>query len=461
MRQQPGATRGVQPPGPRGLPIVGVLPMIAKDPFGYLASLQKRYGDVIKVPLPSISMIMVNHPDHIQRILVQEAAKYQLNPALKDAVTDLPYLPPFFATLHGDPWRRVRRLLNPKFSNRTLGSTNALIAEAIWDGVESWDEFADAGKVIDIQHELHMLAMAVLLRSMFSRPADRATVEQAVHAFEENARGMALSAAFSWLPGWAPKPYQRRRVASSKWIAGYIDALVAERRANPTDSDDLLNLLLNASFEDGTKMDDMQIRAELRGLLFAGFETTATALAWTFAKLCQHPDALALARAEVNEHLGTGRPLDGALPEMPWLRACFEEAQRMQSNSMTVLSRRAAEDDVIDGYRIPAGAIVGWSATALYNDERFWTQPERFDPNRFLSGDVERYAFPLFSFGQRRCLGINFAYLEGVQVMAAVLQRFDVSLDPQHTVTRQHNFGAARVKGGLPVTLRRRTQSRA
>lgn len=87
--------RGVQPPGPRGLPLVGVLPMIAKDPFGYLAGLVKRYGDVVQVPLPGMKMILVNHPNHVQRVLVQEAEKYELNPALKDAVTDLPYLPPF------------------------------------------------------------------------------------------------------------------------------------------------------------------------------------------------------------------------------------------------------------------------------------------------------------------------------------------------------------------------------
>lgn len=127
----------------------------------------------------------------------------------------------------------------------------------------------------------------------------------------------------------------------------------------------------------------------------------------------------------------------------------------MQSNSMTVLSRYAATDDTIDGYRIPAGAIVGWSATALYNDTRFWNQPERFDPSRFVSGKTERYAFPLFSFGQHRCLGMNYAYLEGIQVLAAVLQRFQLTLDPRHTVAQQHNFGAARIKGGLPVTLRR------
>jgi len=450
-----------RPPGPHGLPVLGVLPQIAKDPFGYLPNLMARYGDVVEVPVPGMTLVLVNHPDHIEHILVKGATRYQLNPALKDAVTDLPYLPPFFATRHGEPWKRIRRLLNPKFGNAELGGTSTLIADAVWDGVAAWDQWADTGREIDLQHELHLLTMSVLLRSMFTTPADRTTVTRAVAEFEANARGMALGAAVSWAPGWVPRPYARRRRRSSKWIADYIDAMIAERRRFPTDSADLLNVLLDAEFDDGSTLTDVQTRAELRGLLFAGFETTATALSWTFAMLGRNREALDAAYAEVDALGGEERLAANRLTELRWLRACFDESQRLQANSMTVMARQAVEDDVIGGYLVPRGAIVGWSASALYRDQRFWRDPDRFNPGRFFSDDVNRYAFPLFSYGQHRCLGVNYAYIEGVQVLTAALQRFDITARAGYAPRHQHNFGAARLKGGWPVTLRRRSDSQS
>ncbi|SHX52869.1 Putative cytochrome P450 [Mycobacteroides abscessus subsp. bolletii] len=430
--------------------------MIARDPFGYLASLVRRYGDVVQVPVPGITMILLNNPAHIERILVKEVSNYITNPALKDAVTDLPYLPPFFATLEGEPWRRVRRLLTPKFANRHLGGTSSLIADAVWDGVAEWDAWADTGQTVDLQHELHLLGMAVLLRSMFTKPADRRTVSRVVSELETNARGMALGAAFSWAPTWLPRPYAKRRRQSSKWLADYIDAMIADRIRHPVESDDLLNSLLDATFDDGSKIDDVQLRAELRGLLFAGFETTSTAVSWTFAMLDNHREALEKAYLEVDDLIGVERPGVEQFPALPWIRACFEESQRFQGNSMTAMSRKAVADDVIDGYRIPEGTIVGWSAPALYKDRRFWREPDRFDPSRFLGDEVQRYAFPLFSFGPHRCLGVNFAYIQGVQIVAAVLQRYRYKTVAGYEPRHQHNFGAARLKGGLPVTLERR-----
>lgn len=445
--------RGGLPPGPRGLPGLGVAPFIARDPYRYLPRLAKRYGDVVHVPVPGATMILVSHPDHVNHVSNRHADRYSGRPeVIRHALSEPPRFPDFIAVLDGDAWRRRRKQLNPRFTSKGLAEIDDLIGGAVREGVDYWARWADTGKLIDLQHEFHLITMSVLLRSMFSTPADRVSVEKVVTEFEATLRGVAWRMITGNAPRWIPQPYARRTRVSSDWIATHLDDMVARRRRQPTDNGDLLNRLLELRFDDGSAFTEDELRAELRGLTIGGYDTTANALAWTFAMLTTHRSSAEAAYAEVDA-LG-GRPVDhDTLPSLPWLQACFDEGQRLQGFPFN--ARGALVDDEIDGYHIPAGATVIYSGYGIQRDPRFWRDPDTFDPSRFLNDDINKYAYLAFGVGPRRCMGVRMGYMVGLYVLATALQRYRFELKPGFQIKHHYNF-ANMVKGGIPVTIHRR-----
>jgi enediyne biosynthesis protein E7 len=213
-----------------------------------------------------------------------------------------------------------------------------------------------------------------------------------------------------------------------------------------------MDVVLGMEFP-GTRDDQYRrMRSELSGLVFAGFDTTAEALAWTLGLLARNPSALTTAYEEVDA-LG-GAPLEHAhLKELPWLRACFDEAQRIQAAPGNI--RTALEDDEIGGYFIPKGSHVLISPYGLHHDPRFWNRPDIFNPQRFLTDEIDKNAFIPFNIGPRKCMGSRMAYIEGVLTLAAILQRYTIQVrdrwQPKHEL--RVSTGLA---GGLPARVKLR-----
>jgi cytochrome P450 len=191
------------------------------------------------------------------------------------------------------------------------------------------------------------------------------------------------------------------------------------------------------------------------GLLFGGFDTTGSALTWTLALLGQNPEWAEALRDE-SDRLGDRVPGLGELAELECSRAVFDEAQRIQG--ALLLTREALADDVVHGCTVRAGTLVGVSSYSLHRNPEFWPDPERFDPSRFLGArrDAQhRYQFLPFGAGPRHCIGANLAYLEGQLTLLEVARRFH--LQPAPGFVPRHRFHLSTgMKGGLPVTIRRR-----
>jgi cytochrome P450 len=261
--------------------------------------------------------------------------------------------------------------------------------------------------------------------------------------------GMAFRMLATALPGWAPRPFERRMDTAITTIFAYIDGMVAERRRHPTSDGDLLSMVLDGELPDGSRLSDEHVRRELMGLIIGGYETTAAVMSWVLARLPFAPAAQARAYAEVDA-LGGNRVSHADLERLPWLRACFDEAQRLQGFPLN--AREAVEDDVIGGYRIPAGTTVGVSGYTLHRDPRFWRDPDRFRPERFLEDEVNPYAFLPFGVGPRRCLGTRMGYIVGLLTLASAFQRFHFAVRPGWTPRPRFSFSTI-VRGGVPVTL--------
>jgi cytochrome P450 len=258
-------------------------------------------------------------------------------------------------------------------------------------------------------------------------------------------------------PGSPWRGFVERRDA----VDALLYRLIASRRERGTSGhDDILTLLLEARYEDGTAMTDADLRDELMTLLAAGHETSATALAWAFACLAHDPDAQRRAHEEVDRLLGGGAPDDAVTQiELPYVDAVLKEAMRLYPVVYAV-GRVLDKPRVIGGHTVPSGHAVFLSIYLTHHDPVLWPDPERFDPERFLgtrTGPENRatpYTYLPFGGGVRRCIGMAFALYEMRIVLAAALRRFRIEPAGRARPTRR-TVTMAPSDGGR-VTLRNR-----
>ncbi len=172
-------------------------------------------------------------------------------------------------------------------------------------------------------------------------------------------------------------------------------------------------------------------------MVSAGHETTANALTWTLYLLSQHPEIAERLRAELFEVLGGRAPTLEDLASLPYTDAVVKESMRLLP-PVWMVARSVIEDDEIGGFAIPAGSMVFLNAYVTHRDPRFFEAPERFMPERFVRGDVERqpkYAYFPFAGGPRVCIGNSFASMEAKLLLATIAQRYAPRLVPGHDVT--------------------------
>ena len=227
--------------------------------------------------------------------------------------------------------------------------------------------------------------------------------------------------------------------------------MLSEQKNNPKGGASLFGAMRNATFDDGSKLTEKELLTEMFAFVFGGFETTAAALAWTIALLALHPEARQRAQEEAAS-LGRN-PTYEDLERFPYLRACWDEGQRVQS--IPYYPRDTKVDQVLGGYHVPAGSVLLCSPYALHYDERYWNEPEKFRPERWLEDKIEKRAFQAFGSGERRCLGVNMANMQGVLYLAKALNRYEFATPPGWRPERDFHTSTT-VRNGVPVTIRRR-----
>ena len=262
-------------------------------------------------------------------------------------------------------------------------------------------------------------------------------------------------------PANLPVIGNREFVRSVALLDRIVGRMITERRESGP-GDDLLSMLLEARDEEtGEGMDDRQLRDEVMTIFLAGHETTANALSWTYYLLGKNPHAARRMYAELDEVLGRGetsrRPTMEDLRALPYTRAVFEESMRLYPPAW-ILARSPIEDELLDGYHLPAQSRLFISPYVLHRHPDFWEDPEGFDPERFLGerkAKQHKFAYMPFGGGPRFCIGQSFAMMEGVLVLATLSRRFHLSLTPGHAVVPEA-LVTLRPKHGIQVVARAR-----
>lgn len=337
--------------------------------------------------------------------------------------------------------RRERSMLMPAFHRSRIAHYANVVrdsADAELDGAGAGPAWR-AGTRVDARVAARAITLRVVLEVLFGdgSRSRRAEYTDAVVRFLNAFSGplMLLPALRHSAFGYAP--WDRFLDARAR-LDALIDAEIATRRTDiarnpalPTGTD-VLSTLLAARHDDGSPIDDADLRDHLRTLLVAGHETTATSLVWALYRLHRHPETLARLRTELADLDPGDDPAE--LPRLPYLDAVCQETLRLHPPVPIVL-RRLTGPFTLRGAALDAGDTVGVAVPLLHSDPRVWPEPARFHPERFLDRRYGPAEFAPYGGGHRRCLGSTLADYELRIVLARVLMRTELAL------TRHYSHG--------------------
>ena len=439
-------------PGPRlkypGHSIV----WLATDKLGLFGEMA-RHGDVTQIQIGPQPVALLMHPDDIRRMLVTEQRNFHKGRAVER--TEL-LLGKGLLTSEGELHLRQRRLIQPAFHRERLAAYGQVMADYAQHTSDSWRD----GQTLDVHEAMMKLTLVVAGRTLFDADVE-ANAPEVAEAMELSLRmfNYALLPLGIMLER-APIPWVRALHRSRRRMDALIFRIIEERHAaGNEDRGDLLSMLLGArdAEGDGKGMDDRQIRDEIVTLLMAGHETTANWLTWTWYLLSQHPEVERRLHEELDGVLSGRAPSVDDVPRLEYMRRVLAESLRVYPPAWAV-ERRALEDFEAGGHLIRKGTFVLASQWLVHRDPRWWSEPERFNPDRWTpEQEAMRPKFAYFPFGAgtRICIGEHFAWMEAMLILSTLAQRWRVRYKgteapvPEPLVT-------LRPKGGLRGRVERR-----
>ena len=419
-------------PPPPTTPLLYGLRDYQKNSLSFLEHLVDRYGDVVKWRMP-ITIHIVNHPDDVKRVLSAPSERFSKQTIDYRILSGS--LGKGLVTNDGASWARQRRLMQPMFHNRAINPFDGPINAHTADMLERWAALPP-GHRLALEQEMSTLTFKVVGTTLFGVDVEPYTQEIAEILEVINISTHELRALLTLVP-WLPTPHNRRAHDAVRRLDRIVYGLIDARRRSGERRDDILDRLLAArDEEDGTGMDEKQIRDEVVTLLLAGHETSANALLWTFEQLASHPEVKARLLEELTTELKGAPATSADLARLPYLKQVVQETMRVRP-PVWAIARRSHQDEVMQGYRVPAGAYLMIMPYMLHRHRDFWPEPLRFDPERFSPKRTDNrhsYCYIPFAAGPRTCIGAGMAMLEIQLVLARLLPLFRVRPVPDHPV---------------------------
>lgn len=437
------------PPGPPDHFLIGNFPLASRDPLKLLTDWARQYGDIFYYRIFRLPVYFLNHPDHIEEVLVANSQNFIKGRALQ---ANRRVFGKGLLTSEGDLWLRQRRLTQPAFHREKLSAYGETVVTVAARMLSTWR----GGEVRDVHQEMMRLTLEIVAKVLFG--ADIRDEAEAIGSalevlMKQNSRGRMLFPILRSLPTLGNLRYQR----AVRRLDNIIYGIIRQRRSSDHPTSDLLSLLLHARDEDGSRMTDHQLRDEVMTLLLAGHETTALSLSWTWYLLGQFPKSEQKLHEELRQVLGGRAPSVLDLPCLPYTEMVIKESLRLYPPAYAI-ARIALRECEIGGYCVPRGASVVMSQWVMHRDPRYFDKPEEFNPDRWADGLAHRlpkFAYFPFGGGPRQCIGMSFALVEATLLLAAIAQRFRLTLVPNFPVTPFPSI-TLRPKHGMQMVLSKR-----
>lgn len=399
-------------------------------------------------------VLVVSSPTALRQVLVSNAANYPRETLQRRMISD--GLGFGLLAAEGGQWRNQRRALAPHFTpERVAGFENATAA-VVARLVGRWDAMGD-GATVRLNDEISDLAIDVLEAALFPDGlSGKASITPALKHYFRKAGRVSVLDAFS-LPERIPRipAFLARRAVATLRRLGTETVDAWRRRAGRGPDAGVLDRVGTAG--QATPFTPVEMRDTVTTLMTAGTETSAGAMCWAFYLLSLDAEWRGRIEDEVDREMPDGVYVPGSLPRLSVTRAVVEETLRLYP-TVAVTARKATAADALDGRAIAPGTIIVISPWVIHRHQALWTEPDLFDPGRFMPGareKIDRFAFLPFGAGPRVCVGQGFAMQEMMIAVASIVRRFRLepapgfSIWPELAVTLQPS-------GDLPMILRRR-----
>jgi cytochrome P450 len=411
-----------------------------------LAFLQQcaETADAVSCRLGPDDVIVISRPDLVNDVLMVNRADFS-----KSYLTDLmhPLLAGSLLLADSDSWLRERRLVLPAFHHDRLTGYADVMADEARRISREWTQ----PQRRDVHADMMRMTLKVVTRTLFGIDfSNGVNVAERLVATVMDEFNRRLTGRRPSLP--LPSLRLLRVVRALRELDGIAYRAINERRARP--GTDLLSMLVASRDEEGNPMTDREIRDACIAVFFAGHETTACLLSWTWFVLAGRPDI----QQRVREELEGEQAKPGAVPatllgRTPYTQAVLSEVLRLYPPAYA-FGRRALRATHVGGHPVPAGTTVLMSPWAMHRDPRFFPEPAEFRPERWsdgLAARLPRFAYFPFSSGPRRCVGSSFALMEATIALAVMLPRFELSSPPARAVAAPSI--TLRPAGGMHVRI--------
>jgi cytochrome P450 len=430
--------------------------------FKYASQPMQRFEDArtlseraVAFRMFGIDYVILFDPGAIEQVLVTQHATFVKDIFNRDLRR---VLGAGLVTSEGEVWRRNRKLMAPSFQRTEIAAYGAVMVES----ARTFIAGLAPGAVFDAHSEMMHVTLGILVRSLFGTEVSR--TEDVEGLFERmmldyHPTAVALRVL---LPEWFPLPSRRRIARTRRELDAILHELIAERRArvareanaDARAESDLLGRLMLASDAEGG-LSEAALRDEAMTMFLAGHETTALSLTYALRFLALHPQVEGQVRAELASVLGSRLPTMADLPRLRYMRAVLDETLRLYPPAWA-MAREPVEDVVVAGIAVPRGTQIIISPWIMHRDERFFPEPLRFWPERWLGESAPpRFAYMPFGAGHRTCIGSHFAVGESMLVLAVILQTAQLELIPQRDLEPMPSIT---LRPRFPVLMRVRTR---
>jgi cytochrome P450 len=446
----PSAKSAARLPRVRTASIVGMGPVLQRDPLIVVRRVAQECGDIGGFRIGPKLFVFLSSPELAYEVLIGHPEDFDKGQLQLRATT--PLLGNGLLTSDGEHHARQRKVIAPHFLPRHIAHYVSTMVALARGAVERWQE----GQEVELCAAMNQLSMEIVGQVLLS-----------ANFGEERRLAAAITAAFEWemhaltsalvIPLSVPTPRNVRMRRALAYLRSQIGGIIAERRSSGEEQEDMLSLLLSLRYEDGASMSDEQLFDELITLCGAAQETSADAISWALYLLAKHRAVYARVRDEVDTVLAGRAPTYEDLRQLPYCLQVFKEALRLYPPG-SIMLRGAVRDTTIGGYGVPAKTTVAISPWALHRRPDVFLDPDRFDPDRFereQERKLPKCGFMPFGAGHRVCLGNHFSLMEGQALIAALAQCVELELVGHHPVEAQLLVNL-RAKYGIRVRVRHR-----
>jgi cytochrome P450 len=445
---------GKKMPGPKGNGIFGGAGKMATNPLAFLMDLDKTYpGGIVNWRLLHLNIVLISDPKLVRVVLQTNQKLYIKNSAYKQLKL---ILGDGLVTSEGELWKRQRKLIQPSFHKQYIYGMFESMLGCANEMTEEWKVKSKAGETIDFADEMMKITLQIIGKTMLSAnvKAEAKTVSDAL-GYLLKAVDIKATRALN-IPLWVPTPGNFRFKKERNILDEIIYKIINERRKTGHQKGDLLDMLMESKYEDtGEHMPNHLLKDEVMTIFLAGHETTASALAWTFYLISQHPEVYKKLKAEVKEIVGDGEITFQHLQQLKYTKACLNEGMRLYP-PVWAIGRRALEDTMVGDYLIKKDTDILMSPYIIHRHPEYWSNVEAFDPDRWETEEVkemDKFAYFPFAAGPRMCIGNNFALFEADIIITKIIQNFDFEyvgeaapkMDPSITL---------RVKSGMKMKIK-------